>query len=152
MYSIPSTPIAGPHEFDRVFAEALAPYAPAADARGRGVPRTVSFRALGSWLEGIVRPVGVSLPVYGDVPVYIKGLRCSSACDGIGGSTNSDTLCVEFVVHRYVDWYGVHYTATVSPTRPHRLFAFESVGLVASDQLWSIEQERAYGSDARPGC
>jgi hypothetical protein len=144
MFSILSTPISEPHEFDRAFAAAISPFVP-------GPVPPLPIRALRSWLESLARPLGESLPLYGNAPVHMKAVRCSPACATTAPAPRG-SVCIEFIVHRYVDWHGVHYTTEVTLERPFRMFGFRSVGLVPSNLLWSLDREQAYERDGVQGC
>jgi hypothetical protein len=136
-YSIGSDLSLVPHEFDSAFSSALET-GEAIDASDATKVQICSVRpsTLHAWLMDIVRPFGAS-PLLGPVPMSIHSLRVSPSCISLGNG-RPRVVRIEFVVHRYGDARGVHYTCLVSHALPYRLFAYKRVGTVSAGMLWSV--------------
>jgi len=138
-YSIGSNYHKEPHEYDVVFDQAVEK-GKRLDTQHAQRKNGCRLRAsnLEGWLLELVRPLGTS-PILGRVPVKIHALRSSTSCISLGPGL-PDVARIEFVVHRYGDQRGVHYSCLVSSTLPYKLFAYKRVGTVPEGMLWSIDR------------
>jgi hypothetical protein len=139
-YSIGSNPSLNSHEYDAVFAKVLERGAAIDSRNASKVNRCeVKLSTLEAWLLELVRPLGNSR-LLGPVPMNIHGLRFSPSCISLGEGRPFVSR-VEFVVHRYGDAQGVHYSCLVSTKLPYKLYAYKLVGTVPAGMLWSVSQE-----------
>jgi hypothetical protein len=136
-YSIGSNWRRNPHPYDDAFANVVEKGS-AFDTRNASKRSRCEVRpsTLEAWLLDIVRPLGTS-HILGPVPMKIHALRIAPSCISLGeGRPNVSRI--EFVVHRYGDAQGVHYTCLISPSVPYKLFAYKRIGTVPAGMLWSI--------------
>ena len=138
-HSIGSNLDSGAHEYDTVF-EAAIEKGPAHDAtNARKIGRCeLTITTVQAWLLSIIRPLGQSR-FLGTVPMNIHGLRFSPSCIALDDRTWVSRI--EFVVHRYADAQGVHYTCLISSKLPYKLYAYKRIGTVPAGMLWSVDRE-----------